>query len=141
MKLPDMGHPAGAFSMCDSCPHVSDPYGAPRDGGTTMHGGIDLATGGRTGIISLSLTDGEAIRIGATGFGPHSVTILSPNGTYLTYGHFASNLVNLGNSVGAGTRLGKIGTMGNSTGTHVHIQATTVAPFGSTQRFLGISFP
>lgn len=120
---------------------MSDPYGAPRDNGTTQHGGIDLATGGKTGIDVLSQTNGKVIQIGASGFGPHSVTMQSPAGTYFTYGHLASNLVKVGDSIKAGTPLGEIGNLGNSTGIHVHIQASTASPWGPTSRMLGITFP
>jgi RHS repeat-associated protein len=129
----------GPFSDCDECLHVSDPYGAPRDGGTTLHGGIDLATGGRTGIEALSLTSGTVVQIGAKGFGPNSVTVRAPDGVYLTYGHLASHDVNLGEKVSGGMPIGEIGTMGNSTGIHLHIQASTNSPWPPNSRMLGIS--
>jgi murein DD-endopeptidase MepM/ murein hydrolase activator NlpD len=42
---------------------------------------------------------------------------------YLTrYGHFSKLYVNVGDSVGAGQALGKTGTTGRSTGTHLHFE-------------------
>lgn len=131
---------SGPFSTDDKSLHLSDPYGAPRKNGA-MHGGIDLATNGKTGIDVLSLTDGVVYRVGATGFGPHSVTVLSQGGTYFTYGHLASNFVSLNSHVKIGEPLGEIGSLGISTGIHVHIQATRGAAFGPSRKFVGIEFP
>jgi murein DD-endopeptidase MepM/ murein hydrolase activator NlpD len=131
----------GPFSSCDDCLHVSDPYGAPRDNGQTLHGVIDLSTSGLKGIEALSLTRGTVTQIGAAGFGPNSVTILSQDGIYFTYGHLATHDVNIGDIVIGGSRLGEIGTMGNSTGIHEHIQASTGSAWPPSSRMLGIHFP
>ena len=117
----------GALTTCDACASVSSPYGAPRDNGTTMHTGSDLATAGVTGIDALSLTDGKVVQVGASGSGPHSVTVVTAKGTFFTYGHLASNYVNVGDSINAGARLGEIGNLGVSSGIHLHVQASIVA--------------
>lgn len=106
-----------------------------------MHGGIDPATKGKTGIDALSLTDGKVFRIGSAGFGPHAVTIQSPLGTYFTYGNLASSYVTVGSQVVADTPIGEIGNLGDSTGIQVHIQASLVAPFPPSNKILGIKFP
>ena len=93
-----------------------------------MHTGIDLAPGEPgspdTNALALSPTGGKVTQIGAVGFGPNSVTIQAPNGMYWTYGHLDYDSVKVGDAA-AGDPLGVIGTKGNSTGIHLHIQAST----------------
>ncbi|BAM86886.1 exported hypothetical protein [Bradyrhizobium oligotrophicum S58] len=126
-----------AFSTCDECLYMTDAYGAPRGNGT-LHPGLDFSTRGLTGIDALSIVDGKVIQIGSNGFGPYSVTIQANDGLFYTYGHLNNNYVKEGQRVEWGTPLGEIGNLGFSTGIHLHIQASAVAPFGVTSRMIGI---
>jgi hypothetical protein len=61
------------------------------------------------------------------------------NGVYYTYGHLNSHDVNVGDMVFEGSVLGEIGTLGNSTGIHLHIQESLVSPWPPTSRMIGIT--
>jgi murein DD-endopeptidase MepM/ murein hydrolase activator NlpD len=121
---------------------LTDDYFAERDGGTTYHGGLDIAPLQRDGFAPqiFSQTYGTVIKIGATGFGPYSVTVQTPEGYFITYGHLGYNSVDDRDTVFPGEVIGGMGNEGNSTGIHLHYQVTTGAPFGWNSRFLGVHF-
>lgn len=55
----------------------------------------------------------------------HHVRLTLEDGTEVTYGHLSSVAVSLGQPVTAGTRLGSVGSSGNSTGAHLHLEVRT----------------
>lgn len=63
---------------------------------------------------------------GSTGYGNH-VWVVHPDKTATCYGHFVSApLVQVGQTVQAGTPLGKQGQSGNATGVHLHYETRTL---------------
>lgn len=82
------------------------------------YGGIDIAA--PTGTPVMAIADGVVTRIGATGFGPYYVEIQHANGVVSYYGHNSAALVTVGQHVSQGQQIAKVGSLGISTGPHVH---------------------
>jgi murein DD-endopeptidase MepM/ murein hydrolase activator NlpD len=104
---------------------VSDEFGA-RGG---RHFGIDIAAPAGTPVGAAGAgTVIKAVRgcvVGDAhcggGYGNH-VIIGHADGLATLYGHLATVEVTLGQPVGAGQRIGTIGTTGHSTGPHLHFE-------------------
>lgn len=108
---------------------VNAPYGAYSDG--TPHPGIDIGAEGGTDFVSCS--DGVVIAAfndggWHEGFGNVIVieSIIPIDGKDTTvrflYGHNKEVSVKKGQQVRAGQVIGKVGTTGNSTGNHIHLE-------------------
>lgn len=90
------------------------------------HEGIDIApTGaeikaGRTRVFAIAPG-----RVERTGFAPkgygHYIVVRHPDGATSTYGHLSQIAVREGQMVGGGGVLGRMGSTGYSTGTHLHL--------------------
>jgi murein DD-endopeptidase MepM/ murein hydrolase activator NlpD len=97
---------------------VGDPFG-PR--GTTFHPGIDLpaATGTPVGAAAR----GRVVFAGydPSGYG-NVVRIAHGNGIVSMYAHLSALSVGVGRAVRAGTRVGRVGATGESTGPHLHFE-------------------
>jgi len=107
---------------------ITQEYGVNKDYyskfGLQGHEGLDLIPTGTDWSVK-ALADGVVVkdednaRSGAYGV---NVTIWHPTLNKATqYCHLASNLVSLGQSVKAGDDIGIMGSTGNSTGAHVHL--------------------
>ncbi|MGC5249087.1 M23 family metallopeptidase [Gordonia sp. DT219] len=87
-----------------------------------MHGGLDFAAPLGTPIHAV--TDGVIREAGpASGFG-NWIQVQAPDGTITVYGHMFSNgvLVHKGEHVTAGQVIGLVGSDGQSTGPHCHLE-------------------
>lgn len=108
-----------------------DRYGPPADKDAvgqagSSHGGTDFSTGGNPyvrattgGTVEQAVNDS-----GKTGFGT-VVKIRDIGGDLHIYGHMLADpgvMVHEGDVVEGGTILGKMGSTGNSTGTHLHYE-------------------
>jgi len=95
---------------------VSSGFG-PRAGG--FHNGIDFAAPAGTPVRAAGPG-----RVSQASWSPHGggneVKIDHPNGLQTWYAHLSSFAVKMGQMVKAGTRVGGVGTTGNSTGNHLH---------------------
>lgn len=90
--------------------------------GSTNHKGTDFANG-RAGDPVKALASGKVIHAAYTGSGGNMVTIQQDDGLVSKYMHMQNGLkVKKGQQVSAGTVLGGVGTTGNSTGNHIHLQ-------------------
>lgn len=98
--------------------YVSSGFG-PRDG--EMHSGVDLAAPDGTPIYAVGA--GTVLYAGtANGFG-HAIYIQHDNGDVTVYGHmWATDMVQNGQQVKAGQQIAKVGSDGNSTGPHLHLE-------------------
>ena len=115
---------------------VTDVFGARRaldDGSSYRHGGIDLALRGvsvsRAPILAPANGTVAAVRLDSQG-GPYgnAVALLDTEGRLWRFLHMAAApSVSLGAQVVAGSTLGLVGSTGNSTGDHLHLD---VAPGG-----------
>lgn len=95
----------------------TSPFG-PRWG--TMHQGIDIANAVGTPI--LAVMDGTVIDSGpASGFG-NWIRIRHDDGAISVYGHMATLDVAVGQRVTAGQKIAGMGSLGFSTGSHLHFE-------------------
>lgn len=86
----------------------------------SFHAGIDIANAVGTPI--LAATDGLVVDSGpAQGFG-NWIRIMSDDGTLTTYGHMATLDVQKGERVVAGQKIAGMGSLGFSTGSHLHFE-------------------
>lgn len=103
---------------------ITSPYGkrkAPKAGASTDHKGIDLAY--KTNERFNAFASGTVTKVGfdKNGWGNY-VEITSGDGTVHRYAHANSISVKKGDTVKAGTQIGRAGSTGNSTGTHLHYE-------------------
>lgn len=101
-----------------------------------FHTGYDIDCSGRADGTSTNdnyaSADGVIIFAGAKrGYG-NTVEIDHGNGLITRYGHFHALYVQSGQVVGAGDPLGRCGSTGNSSGTHLHFEVIDAA----TKKFL-----
>jgi len=97
---------------------VGDGFG-PR--GRRFHAGIDIVAARRTPVLSAG--PGRVVWAGrrSGGWGL-LVTIAHPMGVRTMYAHLSRVDVRLGQQVGAGTRIGRVGATGHATGPHLHFE-------------------
>nr|WP_256985128.1 M23 family metallopeptidase [Rhodococcus sp. 06-1059B-a] len=101
---------------------VTSSFGAR---GGAQHGGVDIADSLGSPIVAAA--DGTVISAGpAQGFGLW-VRIRHDDGSITTYGHNNGNSVAVGQRVRKGDRIAEVGNRGNSTGPHLHFEATSPA--------------
>ena len=95
----------------------SDPF----RGGSAMHPGIDLA--GPTGTPIYATADGTVERAGwnSGGYG-NLIEIDHGRGIETRYGHLSKVLVKDGQKVKRGDLIGRMGSTGRSTGSHLHYE-------------------
>jgi murein DD-endopeptidase MepM/ murein hydrolase activator NlpD len=95
----------------------SDPFGHR----AAMHPGIDLA--GPTGTPVYATADGTVLRSGwnSGGYG-NLVEIDHGRGIVTRYGHLSKLLVTPGTRVNRGELIGRMGSTGRSTGSHLHYE-------------------
>lgn len=92
----------------------------PFNGGAAMHAGIDMA--GSTGepiYAAAAGVVGEAGR--ANGYG-NLIELEHGRGMATRYGHLSKILVKAGDTVKQGQLIGRMGSTGRSTGTHLHYE-------------------
>jgi murein DD-endopeptidase MepM/ murein hydrolase activator NlpD len=85
------------------------------------HKAIDI--GAPTGTSVVAADSGYVVETGWSeyGYGRYAV-IDHGNGFQTLYAHLHTILVEIGQSVGKGTRIGSVGTTGNTTGPHLHFE-------------------
>ncbi|MEW2426282.1 M23 family metallopeptidase [Streptomyces nigra] len=84
------------------------------------HTGLDFAASEGTEILAVS--EGTVTRVSSGGaLGNHTVLSLA-DGTQVRYSHQRSIAVKVGQKVETGDVIGAVGTTGNSTGPHLHLE-------------------
>ena len=111
------------FPVQGKC-YYGDIWHAPRSGGR-LHLGVDIIA--PTGKLVYAVTDGEIDKVYVDRPGSLSgngVRLLQPDGTYFFYAHFdeLAEGIELGVPVKAGQVLGTIGSTGNTTTPHLHLE-------------------
>lgn len=86
-----------------------------------QHKGVDMAA--PTGTSVFVACEGEVVRTGyeADGYG-RFVEVRHPNGMSTLYAHLSRVDVGSGDRLGAGERIGLVGSTGRSTGPHLHFE-------------------
>lgn len=90
-------------------------------GGTSFHGGIDIANSYGTDIVA---ADGGVVIYAGWNSGGYGnlVEIDHQNGYVTYYGHNSSILVSVGDKVYKGQHIAEMGSTGRSTGNHCHFE-------------------
>lgn len=125
LNLKDMpSFKKGTLSYPVKSVRVTQGYGktkfAKRAYASGMHNGIDY--GGSIGTAILAAADGKVISTGDLGRYAYGrwIAIDHGNGLVTMYGHLSSIGVSRGEKVDRGDTIGKMGSTGFSTGSHVH---------------------
>jgi murein DD-endopeptidase MepM/ murein hydrolase activator NlpD len=109
------------FPLRGVSPHaVHGPFGAPRDGGTRRHEGIDIFAPRGTPVVAAA--DGWITGSTTNRLGGNVVWLWAPSRRVaLYYAHLDRHAVSRGERVHAGDVLGYVGTTGNARGTSPHL--------------------
>ncbi len=113
------------------CAPVTSEYG-PRWG--RMHRGIDL--GAPTGTPIGAARDGQVISAGWQGGYGRLMLIRHSDGVVTAYAHMNSFSVGEGAQVGRGQTIGTVGSTGNSTGPHLHLEFRVNGQAQNPRQFL-----
>ncbi|MEU6673682.1 transglycosylase family protein [Streptomyces sp. NPDC046925] len=129
---PRKAKPAGA-SQGFSAPVAASPSTPYRAAGGSWskgyHTGVDFPVA--TGTSVKSIGAGTVVSAGWGGSYGYEVVIRHGDGKYSQYGHLSALTVKSGQKVGAGQRIARSGSTGNSTGPHLHFEVRTGPGFGS----------
>lgn len=104
---------------------ISSPFGY-RDFDASFHCGVDLAAPGGTPIMAIA--SGTVYQAGFHYSMGNYVMIMHGGGVYSTYMHASSLNVSTGQQVSSGDVIAYVGTTGNSTGNHLHLEITIGGP-------------
>ena len=121
---------------------ISSPFGWRSDpirGIQRRHAGIDLPGPSLTSVHS---TGAGIVRVAgrAGGYGK-LVEIEHPGGVRTRYGHLARILLRPGESVGQGEVIGRMGSTGRSTGTHLHYEVRVNGVPVNPMDYIGQTIP
>jgi murein DD-endopeptidase MepM/ murein hydrolase activator NlpD len=87
-----------------------------------VHTGLDFAA--PTGTDVRAAMSGTVIAAGWAGAYGQRIEIRHADGTVTAYNHLSSVLVGTGQAVWAGAHIGDVGSTGNVTGSHLHLEVT-----------------
>ena len=112
---------------------VTSPFGwriHPQTGDWRFHSGVDLGYEYGTGIAALF--DGVVVQSGDFGDGYGMQVLLYHEGvdSFTRYGHCSTIFCQAGDHVLAGDVIGAVGSTGNSTGPHLHLEYIVPTDFG-----------
>ncbi|GAB2761714.1 transglycosylase family protein [Streptomyces bullii] len=93
------------------------------------HTGVDFPV--PTGTSVKSIAAGSVVSAGWEGSFGYQVVIRHQDGRYSQYAHLSAISVRTGQTVGAGQRIGRSGSTGNSSGPHLHFEVRTGPGFGT----------
>ncbi len=115
MAIPSLG-PVDGYTLTSSFGSRSDPFGR----GRRMHNGLDMA--GPMGTPIYATADGIVGRAQWLGGYGKYVEINHGNDIQTRYGHMSAILVQPGARVVRGQMIGRMGSTGRSTGSHLHYE-------------------
>jgi murein DD-endopeptidase MepM/ murein hydrolase activator NlpD len=93
------------------------------------HTGVDFPV--PTGTSVKAVGAGKVVSAGWEGSFGYQVVIRHSDGRYSQYAHLSAISVKSGQTVGAGQRIGRSGSTGNSSGPHLHFEVRTGPGFGT----------
>ena len=97
--------------------HISSRFGRRW---LSFHEGIDIA--GPVGTPVVAAHAGTVVYSGSSIRGYGNMVVVKGDGLITIYGHNKSNTVSVGDKVGRGERIAKLGMSGKATGPHVHFE-------------------
>ena len=115
--------PQGDFIVPVANYCVTSEYGMrvnPVSGIKKLHSGIDLANNIGTPVVAAA--DGVVAKAGANGGYGNQVTVRHSNGLRTSYAHLSEIKATSGQQVRQGEVIGLLGSTGNSTGPHLHLE-------------------
>jgi murein DD-endopeptidase MepM/ murein hydrolase activator NlpD len=116
---------------------INSPFGVRRDPfrkSAAMHTGIDYKDA--WGAPVLAPAAGKVVRAGWMGGYGRVIEILHPYGISTRYAHLSRMDVKVGSSVKRGQRIGRVGSSGRSTGSHLHYETRISGRAVNPKRFL-----
>jgi murein DD-endopeptidase MepM/ murein hydrolase activator NlpD len=108
--------PAAVGLMSSGFGYRSDPF----TGGGAMHAGLDFK--GPVGTPILAAANGKVTFAGWQGGYGNTIEITHANGLVTRYAHMTGFTVSLGQDVKRGVQIGRMGSTGRSTGSHLHFE-------------------
>jgi murein DD-endopeptidase MepM/ murein hydrolase activator NlpD len=99
---------------------LSAHFGASSYLWSTVHTGLDMSAPSGTPIMSVA--NGTVTETGYDGSYGNKTVVTLDDGTEIWYCHQTSFAVNVGDEVRGGETIGTVGSTGNSTGPHLHIE-------------------
>ena len=99
---------------------ITSRYGSRESIRSSSHGGLDIATSSGTPIKAAA--SGTVNYAGYNGSYGYMIKISHGNGVQTYYGHCSKILVSAGQQVSQGDIIAKVGSTGNSTGPHLHLE-------------------
>lgn len=106
---------------------VTATFGQSGSRWSNDHTGLDLAAPSGTPVHAVAA--GRVTEAGTAGAYGNKVEVTHADGTRTWYCHLSRIDVAVGQALGAGTQLGAVGSTGNSTGPHLHLE---VRPAGGS---------
>ena len=113
---------------------ITSRYGANSRIRSGAHTGLDIATKTGTGIKSCA--SGEVIFAGSKGPYGNLVKISHGNGVETWYAHCSKIYVKVGQKVKSGDTIAAVGSTGNSTGPHLHLEIRINGNTVNPQKYL-----
>jgi murein DD-endopeptidase MepM/ murein hydrolase activator NlpD len=129
LALPSF-HPAQVERMSSGFGYRRDPF----NGSGAMHAGQDF-TGDDASPI-LAAAPGRISFVGRQGGYGNTVEIDHGHGIMTRYAHLSSFTGRVGEQVAAGRQIGRMGSTGRSTGTHLHFEVRVNGTAVNPRRFL-----
>jgi murein DD-endopeptidase MepM/ murein hydrolase activator NlpD len=100
-----------------------------------VHTGLDFA--GAQGTPILAAATGKVVSAGYEGAYGNRVVVDHGDGYQTTYNHLSAIEVRVGEQVRTGDRIGRMGSTGNSTGSHLHFEVQHHDQFLNPEGWLG----
>ncbi|WP_197362029.1 M23 family metallopeptidase, partial [Streptomyces clavuligerus] len=109
---------------------VTTPYRATGSlWSSGYHTGVDFSAA--TGTPVRSVGPGTVVSAGWNGAYGNEIVVRHADGTYSQYAHLSAVSVAAGQGVTGGQEIGLVGSTGNSSGPHLHLEIRTGTGYGS----------
>ncbi|MBL0922909.1 MAG: peptidoglycan DD-metalloendopeptidase family protein [Sphingomonadaceae bacterium] len=122
--------PAAVMMMSSGFGYRSDPF----TGGAAMHNGLDFK--GPIGTPIFAAAEGKVTSVGSQGGYGNTVEITHANGLVTRYAHLSGFNVRNGQKVDRGVQIGRMGSTGRSTGSHLHFEVRLNGQAINPRKFL-----
>jgi len=122
--------PAAVMMMSSGFGYRSDPF----TGAGAMHAGLDFK--GPVGTPILAAAEGKVTFAGSHGGYGNAIEITHANGLVTRYAHLSGFNVARGQRVERATQIGRMGSTGRSTGSHLHFEVRLNGQAINPRKFL-----
>ena len=122
--------PAASMMISSGFGYRSDPF----TGGGAMHAGLDFK--GPVGTPILAAAKGKVVLAGFNGGYGNTIEIRHANGLVTRYAHLSGLNVRRGQMVDRGVQIGRMGSTGRSTGSHLHFEVRLNGQAINPRKFL-----